>query len=119
MILVFAYHHYRHTLTMCYLHDDEVNWQEGLISVSIFKSLKLLLIAVFSSVSPVNTKTLIIFKPLKFCAALGFALSNGPHICILMTLYDICLLPALYFDEILHVWDFESHMQIADRSVAH
>jgi hypothetical protein len=42
------------------------------------------------------------FKPLKL-SMLGFALSNVANIWIIMILYDFCLLPAQFSDEIVNV----------------
>jgi hypothetical protein len=49
------------------------------------------------------------FKPL-ILFVLGFALSYIANIWINMILYDFCLLPAQFSDEIINVRNFESHM---------
>jgi hypothetical protein len=45
---------------------------------------------------------------------LGFALSYIANICVNVILYDFCLLPAQFSDEIINVRNFGSHMQFAD-----
>jgi hypothetical protein len=54
------------------------------------------------------------FKPFIF-RVLGFALSNGVNIFVIMILYDLCLLPALFCYVIIYKWDLESQVQIANR----
>jgi hypothetical protein len=44
---------------------------------------------------------------------LGFSLSDVANIFTLMILYGFCLMRALLCDEIIHLGNFESHLQIA------
>jgi hypothetical protein len=53
------------------------------------------------------------FKSLIFSVS-GFALSNIENIFIIMTLDDVCLLPACFCYVIVNVRNLESHMQISD-----
>jgi hypothetical protein len=46
---------------------------------------------------------------------LGFAFSYIANILVNVILYDFCLLPAQFSDEIINVRNFESHIQFADR----
>jgi hypothetical protein len=54
------------------------------------------------------------FEPIIF-SVLGFALSYIENMWIIMILYNLCLLLALFYDKIINIRNFESHMQIADR----
>jgi hypothetical protein len=52
------------------------------------------------------------FTPLVF-SVLGFSLTNVVKI-ILMILQNFSLIHAQFCDEIIQIWDVESHLQIAD-----
>jgi hypothetical protein len=53
------------------------------------------------------------FVPVVFCV-LGFGLTNVVEIVILMTLQDFSLIHAQFCDEVIKVWNFGSHLKIAD-----
>jgi hypothetical protein len=54
------------------------------------------------------------FEPHIF-SVMGFALSSISNIWIMMISYDFCVLPPWFCYEIVNVWSFEKHVQIADQ----
>jgi hypothetical protein len=57
------------------------------------------------------------YGPLFLISTLGFILSNVDNIFILVILYEFLFAVSTTSDEIVHVGNFRSHRQIADRGM--